>query len=156
MPLEETTWDTVRVGDVVLGGGKEWTVTAARNPTFTISHPSKTWTGDMTGKVTVAKRRAPQADPEVDTAVAKGLIATKFGGIEIGKPRKDKTKPWAVPVEFLEPGSMLAHLRIFHAAQSDDPTLAGLAKFHAGLHGPQHKTSTLYEPHVHDPDYESL
>lgn len=154
--LEETTWDTVRVGDTVMGAGKEWAVLKAAYPTFTISHPTKTWTGDMTGKVTVAKRRAPQADPEVERATAMGLIVTKFGGIEVGKQRKDKTKPWATPVEYLEPGSLLAHLRIFHAAQSDDPTLAGLAKFHAGLHDPSVKASGLYEPHVHDPDYESL
>ena len=152
--IEETTWDTVNVGDVVLGGGKEWTVTSAAYPTFTISHPSKTWSGDMTGKVTVVKRRAPQGDPRVERAVAMGLVATKFGGIEIGK--NPKTGTWKTPVDFIDPGSLLAHLRIFHSAMSDDPTLAGLQKFHAGLHGPQHKTADLYEPHTHDPDYESL
>jgi hypothetical protein len=153
---EQTTWATVNVGDVVAGGGKEWTVTAAGGGTFTISHPSRTWTGPKSGPVTVVKRRAPQGDPRVDTAVAKGLLATKFGGIEIGKSRKDRTKPWATPVEFPEPGSLLAHLRIFHAAMSDDPTLHGLGKFHATLHGPQVKADSFYEPHVHDPDYESL
>jgi hypothetical protein len=31
-----------------------------------------------------------------------------------------------------------------------------LERIHAELHSPEHKTADLYEPHVHDPDYETL
>lgn len=151
-----TDWSDVRKGWVVEDKtGRPWTVLAASGGTFTISSPGqKTWTGVRTGLVTVVSRPTPQADPAVTEATVKGLVATKFGGIEIGKRGKDKTRPWGCPVEYVEPGSLLAHLRIFHSAMSDEPSLAGLVKEHAGLHGPQHKTSDLYEPHVHDPDYE--
>ena len=154
-----TDWKYVGIGWVVEDKtGCPWTV-LERKPgqVFTISSPGKkTWTGVRTGPVKIVSRPTPQADPRVEEAVAKGLIATKFGGIEIGKRGKDKTKPYATPVKFLEPGSMLAHLRIFHAALSDDPSLAGLEREHAGLHGPSHRVSDFYEPHIHDPDYEDL
>lgn len=151
-----TDWNEVQKGWIVEGGGALWTV-LERKPgqVFTISSPGrKTWTGRREGNVVVASRPAPQADPRVDLATAQGLVATKFAGIEIGKQGRDKTQPWKTPVEFLEPGSLLAHLRIFHAAMSDEQSLAGLTKEHAALHGPAHRASDFYEPHVHDPDYD--
>jgi hypothetical protein len=153
---ESVDWSDVHGGDVVAGGGKEWVITTADHMkrVFTLSHPTQTWTGVRTGTVELVSRRPPQADPRVTEATAKGLIATKFGGIEIGK--RDKAKPYATPVTFMDPGSMLAHLRIFHAQMSDDPSLAGLEKEHAALHRPEHRVSDMFEPHVHDPDYESL
>jgi hypothetical protein len=154
----EMTWEKVRKGFVVADKtGREWTVIAAGGGEFTISSPGqKTWTGKRSGLVRVVSQPAPQNDPNVDLAVAQGLVATKFGGIEIYKQGKDKTKPKRTPVSFPEPGSLLAHLRIFHNALSDEPSLAGLEKVHAELHGPEHKTADLYEPHTHDPDYETL
>lgn len=154
--MEMSDWSQVRKGWVVQDKtGRDWTVLAAAPPVFTISSPGKKeWTGERTGPVKVVSRLKPQGDPVVDRAVAQGLIATKFGGVEIGK--QSKGKPWKTPVKFLEPGSLLAHLRIFHAHTSDEPSLAGLDKIHAELHGPEHKTADFYEPHVHDPDYETL
>jgi hypothetical protein len=149
-------WRDVRTGFVVKDKeGRDWTVTA-REPgqVFTISAPGRgQFTGPFTGEVNVVSQPAPQNDPHIQEVVAKGLIATKFGGVEIGKQGKDKAQPWLTPVEFEEPGSMLAHLRIFHGASSDDPSLAGLRAFHATLHDPAVKVGELYEPHRHDPEY---
>ncbi len=153
-----SNWRDVHKGFVVEGGGAHWTV-LDRKPgqVFTISSPGrKTWTGERKGEVVIVSQPAPQEDPRVQLATAQGLIATKFGGIEIGKQDRDKSKPWKTPVEYVDPGSLLAHLRIFHNAMSEEPSLAGLVKVHADLHGPQHKANGLYEPHVHDPDYEEL
>jgi len=154
----EMIWQQVRKGFVVEDKtGRAWTVLEVKGDVFTISSPGqKTWTGKRSGPVKVVSQPAPQNDPAVEEATAKGLVALKFGGIEIYKQGKDKTKPKVTPVAFLEPGSLLAHLRIFHGAMSDEPSLAGLEKEHAALHGPEHKTADLYEPHVHDPDYETL
>lgn len=156
---EMSDWSEVRKGWVVEDKtGRAWTVLKAAPPKFTISSPGKPeWTGERTGPVKVVSKPAPpkpQDDPNVDLAVAQGLVATKFSGVEVGK--QDKGKPWKTPVTFLEPGSLLAHLRIFHGTTSDEQSLAGLEKVHAELHGPEHKTADFYEPHVHDPDYETL
>lgn len=152
-------WSEVQRGWTVADKtGQHWTVTGRAGAEITISAPGKlSFTKAFTGEVTVISRPAPQVDPAVEEATAKGLIAVKFGGIEIGKQNKVKGKPsmWATPVEFLDPGTLLAHLRIFHGAMSDEPSLHLLVKEHAALHGPDEKTADLYEPHVHDPDYES-
>jgi hypothetical protein len=150
-------WTEVGRGWVVKDkNGQEWTVTGKDGPLTTISAPGKpTFTREFTGEVTVISRPAPQDDPRVEEAVAKGLVAVKFGGIEVGKQGKDKRQPWATPVEFVDAGSLLAHMRIFHNTTSDDPSLAGLTREHATLHLPDQKADGLYEPHIHDPDYEN-
>lgn len=156
-----SVWSEVRKRWVVEDKtGRAWTVLKAAPPLFTISSPGKgEWTGERTGPVKVVSRPeppAPQQDPNVEMAVAQGLIATKFGGIEVGKQGANKNAPWKTPVSFPDPGSLLAHLRIFHGTTSDEQSLAGLEKDHADLHAPEHKTADFYEPHVHDPDYETL
>jgi hypothetical protein len=154
-----SNWREVRKGFVVEDKtGQQWTV-LGREPgqVFTLSAPGRTtYTGPFQGDVVIVKQPTPQEDPHVQDVVARGLIATKFGGVEVGKQGKDKTQPWMNPVEFTDPGAMLAHLRIFHNALSDDPTLAGLVKHHGTLHHPKQKVADLYEPHVHTPDFDEL
>jgi len=152
-----SNWKDVRKGFVVEDKtGQQWTV-IKREPgqVFTISAPGREpWRGALTGEVTIVSQPAPQADPDV---VARGLLAVKFGGVEVSKfDGKDRTKPHMTPVQFADPGALLAHLSIFHGATSDDPTLAGLVKFHAGLHHPNEKSAELFEPHVHTPDFDEL
>lgn len=150
------TWDDVSRGWVVKDkNGQEWTVTARDGAEITISAPGQpSFTRAFTGEVEIVSQPAPQHDSRVQDATAKGLIAVKFGGVEVGKQGKDKNKPWMTPVEFDDAGSMLAHLRIFHGSMSDEPTLAGLRKEHVALHDPAARTTSMYEPHHHDPDYE--
>lgn len=150
-------WSEVNCGDVILGkDGEHWTVVSGgQGGHVTIVRSGvPDYSGTPSGPVTIVSRA--ETPSRIDEVVAMGLIATKLGGVEIGKQPRDKNQPWLVPKDYLEPGSLLAHLRIFHNALSDDPTHAGLTKFHADLHRPEHRASDLYEPHVHDPDYDTL
>jgi hypothetical protein len=90
-----TVWSEVRKGWVVQDKtGRDWTVLSAAPPKFTISSPGKpTWTGERTGPVKVVskpKPPAPQQDPNIQMAVAQGLVATKLAGVEIGKQGANK------------------------------------------------------------------
>lgn len=154
-----SNWRDVHRGFIVKDKtGQEWLV-LERKPgqVFTISAPGRDeYTGPFQGEVEIVRRPAPQSDPRIQDVVARGLLAVTHGAIEIGKQGKDKTQPWMTPVDFTDPGAMLAHLRIFHNGMSDDPTLAGLVKYHATLHHPKQKAADLYEPHVHTPDFDEL
>lgn len=149
-------WSDTKRGTVVRDKtGIEWTVMEWKDGLGTISRPGKTWTGKLEGDVTIVSQPAPQVDPEVTTATAKGLMAVKFGAIEIGKQGRGSA-PWNTPVTFTDPGSALAHLRIFHGAMSESQSLTALLREHDALHRPDAKASELYEAHVHTPDYEGL
>lgn len=153
-------WSEVRRGDAILGkDGKQWTILSRVGTVVRLSRPgADPFEGTPSGPVTIVRKAPPpkRGDSAMDLIVAQGIVATKFGGITIYKEGPDKQKPKMTPVEFLDPGSLLAHLMIFHDALCEDPSLAGLSKEHAALHGPQYKVDSFYEPHVHDPDFERL
>ena len=153
-----TDWNSVQRGwKVTDKNGTEWTVTDRKpGQVFTISTPGKKpFTGHFEGEVD-AVGPEPKDDEHLQYDIATALLEVKLGAKPVGKQPKDKSLPWRVPVEFMEPGTMLAHLMIFHGHKSDEPSLAALRKVHDGLHDPTIKVGDLYDPHVHDPDYLEL
>ena len=153
-----TDWIEVHRGWTVTDKtGTQWTVTDRKpGQVFTISAPGKkTFTGPFFGEVD-AVGPDPKDDERLKHDIATAMIEVRLGGKSVGKQPKDRSLPWPVPVDFMEPGTMLAHLMIFHGHKSDEPSLAVLRKVHDGLHDPTVKTGDLYEPHIHDPDYLEL
>lgn len=144
-------WSDVRTGWAVEDKeGNRWDVEACEpGQVFRIRCGKRVWSGVRKGPVKVLS--GPEVDREVD--LAKGLLAVKFGAVEVGKRPKDRSRPFLVPPTFDEPGSASAHLFMFHGVTTQQASLAGMLKEHDDLHGPQERAGMLYEPHEHDPNY---
>lgn len=151
--MTETAWENVQPGDTIIGADKQkWLVSECYpdgEVLLTRESDQKTHRGKPSGRVQITSTR------QLEMAMAGGLVAVKLGGIEIYKQVGDRTSEKLVPVDFIDPGTLLAHLFIFHGYRSDTPDLAGLRAEHAARHDPEVKEMQEYEPHRHDPDFDS-
>jgi len=141
-------WNDIRVGDVVRGGdGKDWEVAARSGLRFVLERSGRRpFSKEMTGSVA----RVSSSDDEVASAI--DTFADVLGG-EVLHVQEDDEAP-ACPVDYGQPGALLAHLYIFHGIRvrdvSEDATLTDLAALHKASHD---NKGEGFLKHHHRPDY---
>jgi hypothetical protein len=146
--VETVDWKEIHVGDVVELREKRWNVTREDGTQLTVERDgSRPYTSTRpVGKVV----RVLTANAAMD--VAESIVVTRLGGRT--ESRRTGTGAWTCPLDYPEPGSLLAHLMVFHG-EIPEPTpdsLRELEKIHGLRHDPVNRTEA-YEPHVHDPNF---
>jgi hypothetical protein len=147
------TWKTVGVGDVVQDkNGTTWTVTNIDRSTAVVAVADLKAQSGRTAQVRVPSGK------EVTVLYSKArarrtadMLAVRLGGRLIAEPGEGG-KGYDCPTDYLEMGTMLAHLYIFHAwLPKDDPEADPFVK-HVELHRPENK-DRAYVEHRHTPDF---
>lgn len=138
-------WSEVKPGWVLrLRGDVDWTVKEVyHSGAITVETDGEApYTGTPTGPVRIVSE-----GPEM----AEALLAVHLGAEAVA--RKDGQGRWTTPVSYPDPGSLMAHMHIFHGGTPWEDSLRELEAAHAKLHAPEAKQSASYVPHVHTPDF---
>lgn len=143
-----TTWADTNEGDIIEGrAGGLWVIESKTADSITLTSYSdplvrRTGSPGPTDPVVIA---IPAATAE---ASALALARVALNGEIIAQ--KNESDEWMTPPVFAHPGSMLAHLYVFHGVVPTGMTHNQLVVEHHRLHQELIVPTT---EHVHDPDF---
>jgi hypothetical protein len=146
--MPEIPWSEVGPGDVLaLKGGAEWSVLRVLGSEITVANAA----GDEFTKARPSGTVTRLFTPQQAMDIAEATLGIHLGATLFARQRPDGS--WTVPLDYPEPGSLLAHLRVFHAVTTwegiDTNSLTAVTRQHVARHG----LAALegWTPHVHDP-----
>jgi len=147
----EADWADIVVGDVVIGAkdNEPWTVVARDEKHTVLANGTRRVTMEshvLRGRVLLAMAEKQRAER------AEALVKIRLGGETVGKANGDGTS--RCPQFFTDPGSLLAHLYLFHSDPDrdvvyPDGTMGALIEAHDKMH----IEGMVHEPHTHDPSF---
>jgi hypothetical protein len=147
-----STWSQVRKGDVIQARKEPydaWEVLGVTGDrSYTVTNGSKTHTlRQPSGEVVILLSR--EAAMERATA----LVQVHLGGRVHAVQDSEEHDTWRVPVEYLHPGELHAHLYVLHGTSLDvNLPFRDMVKTHADAHHPEVKARGWVE-HIHDPNF---
>ena len=147
-PGEIVDWSTVQVGDIVYGKDSQpWVVTERDGTQYTVEREGrKPFVGNFTGSVRIVETAAQVMDTAVATIIdtlGGGVLDAEMDGVLL------------CPVEYDEPGTLMAHLYRLHGVRFDperpESPMSVLNSGHNELHDVRLPEQSGYVRHHHDP-----
>lgn len=143
---DRMTWNDIEDGDLVLGAkdGKEWVVSRKTGASVTLTH------GDKVHNLKIAD--LPFNVQRIATAYevlerAEALAQVRLGGETLARTDTPDGVP-STPDVFVDKGSLLAHIYLFHMAENvkyPDGTFGDAIAAHDAMHEREPVV-----PHTHD------